>query len=390
MGIAYFDCFSGIAGDMVLGALADAGADEAGLADLPRRLGLDGASIRFQRVRRGALTGTRAEVTFRDEGAERHLPEILRIIQAAALPGRVKARAGAVFQRLAEAEAAVHGMPVERVHFHEVGGVDAILDIVGAAWALESLGVDRVYASEVPLGRGTVTCRHGVLPLPAPAVSRLLEGFPVRLTEVPRELTTPTGAAILAALAERGGGAPSFVMERTGMGFGGGEEEGPGGVPNGLRVWVGAGDPGDARAVVLLETVLDDVTGETAGFLLERCLEAGALDAYFLPVHMKKSRPGLLFCALCPVERAPALTRFIHQESGTLGVRIRPVLRSVLPRTTETRRTSLGPVSVKRARLPDGTVSLSPEYEDVARIARERNLPLRAVLDVVLREVGEA
>ena len=386
MRIAYFDCFSGIAGDMILGALADAGADMDELVGLPRRLGLEKVEVAFHRLRRGALAGVRAEVKTEEEKAERPLPEILELIDTAALPDRVKARASAVFRRLAEAEAAVHGMSVEKVHFHEVGGLDAILDIVGAAVALERLGVDRVYSSVVPLGRGTVTCRHGTLPLPAPAVSRLLQGFPVRLTDHPRELTTPTGAAVLSTLAEGGTSLPSFVLERTGYGFGAHEGGGPDGVPDGLRVLVGSPAPGEAEAVVLLETVLDDVTGEHAGFLLERCL---ALDAYFLPAQMKKSRPGLLFCVLSPMDGVEGLTRLIHRESGTLGVRIRPVLRSVLPRTSETRRTSFGPVSVKRALLPGGASLLSPEYEDTARIARERGLPLREVLERIMEELGK-
>jgi hypothetical protein len=288
-----------------------------------------------------------------------------------------------VFRRLAEAEARVHGIAMEKVHFHEVGALDAIADIVGAVAGLDLLGVTAVYASPITLGQGQVECRHGTLPVPAPAVAYLVEGFEVRFTDVQRELTTPTGAAIVTTLATRGARPSSFIMERVGYGFGREEE---GSLPNALRIMVGS-LPAAAEEIVLLETNLDDVTGESVGFLIERCLELGALDAYAAPVQMKKSRPGLVFSALCTADRMIAVRDLIHGESGTLGLRIQRVERFVLPREIVTRDTSLGKVRVKRARLPDGTVALKPEHDDAARIAREKNLPLRTVLETLRNEL---
>lgn len=383
MNVAYFDCFSGISGDMVLGALVDAGLDPDALKAAIGQLGLDGITLNFKKDRRGYLAGTKADVSAEKHSKDRHLPEIRKIIDKAALPDRVKERAHAIFVRLAEAEAAVHGITPEKVHFHEVGALDAIADIVGAAAGLELLGIDRVYCSPLALGEGQVKCRHGQLPVPAPAVVRLTRGFEVRMTGIGRELTTPTGAAIVTTLAGSSEKPSSFVMKEVGYGFG---REAEGSLPNALRVVLGA-MPDEAREqIVLLETNIDDITGETAGHLISRCLDEGALDAYALPIQMKKSRPGLLFCALCRIDHLERIRTLIHIETGTLGIRIQPVLRSVLPREAIVVETSLGPVQAKKILLPDGKTMITPEYDDAARIAREKNLPLRQVFKILQTE----
>ena len=377
MRVAYFDCFSGISGDMTLGALVDAGADGDELARIVGGLGLTGIRVKFRRTVRGYLAGTRAEVTAEAEPAHRHLPTIRKILGEAPLPDRVRERALAVFDCLAAAEAAVHGTTKDQVHFHEVGALDAIADIVGSAAGLELLGVERVIHSEVALGSGTVTCRHGAVPVPGPATTHLLKDRPVRFTGREGELTTPTGAAILAALGLPLAKGPSFTVKSVGYGFG--AREG-GDLPNALRVVVGEAANGALEELVLLETNLDDVTGETVGHLIERCLESGALDAFAAPVQMKKSRPGLVFSALCSVEAMDALTDLIHEETGTLGVRGQRVFRSAVARDVVTRTTPFGEVRFKRAVLPSGAVTWSPEMDDASRIAREQGIALREVL----------
>jgi uncharacterized protein (TIGR00299 family) protein len=382
---AYFDCFSGISGDMALGALVDAGVDAEALSGAIGRLGLDGVELRFEREMQGYLAGTRAHVTAPEGPRHRHLPEILKIIEGSSLSSLVKDRASAIFRRLAEAEAAVHGIELDKVHFHEVGALDAIVDIVGASAGLELLGVEKIFASSIALGRGEVKCRHGLLPIPAPAVVRLTQGFEVHFTEIDRELTTPTGAAILTALARPGEKPSSLVMEGVGYGLGSHAGEG---LPNALRILVGTLPEGRLEEVVLLQTNLDDVTGETAGHLIDRCLEEGALDAFAIPVQMKKSRPGLLFSALTRLEQQDRIRTLIHLETGTLGVRVQRVHRSVLERESLKANTSLGEIRVKKARLPDGTVFFSPEHDEAARMAREKNMPLRQILEILQKELG--
>lgn len=385
MNIAYFDCFSGVSGDMILGALVDAGLDSRRLDKALDGLGIKGFKISFHKETQGYLAGTRAVVKTAEEPKERHLPEILEIIRKASLSERVKSQAGSIFERLAEAEAAVHGIPPEKVHFHEVGALDAIVDIIGAVAGLELLQVDQVFASPLPLGKGFVECRHGRLPVPAPAVVNLVKDFEVRLTGIERELTTPTGAAIITTLANRATFPPPFAMESAGYGFGSrpGED-----LPNALRFMKGTLSGGRTEEVVLLQTNLDDVTGETMGHLLERSFEEGALDAFAIPVQMKKSRPGVVFSVLTRPDRMDGILRLVHSESGSLGVRIQHMQRSVLPREVTTMDTSLGPVRVKESRIPGWPASLSPEHDDVARIARERKMPLRLVLETIMAEIA--
>ncbi|MBU0756365.1 MAG: nickel pincer cofactor biosynthesis protein LarC [Planctomycetes bacterium] len=386
MKIAYFDCFSGISGDMILGALVDAGLDPEALVQQIDKLGLNGIALRFHKDRQGYLAGTRAEVTVEEGPRERHLPEILKRIQDSTLDDGVKNRAQKIFQRLAEAEAAVHGIDPEKVHFHEVGALDAIADIVGAVAGLALLGIDRVYSSPLTLGEGAVHCRHGLIPVPAPAVLRLTRGFEIRQTSEQREMTTPTGAAIITTLAGSTAKPASMVMEEVGYGFGQAKGER---MPNALRLVLGRMPQENLEEVVLLETNLDDITGEMVGHLIHRSLREGALDAYAVPIQMKKSRPGIQFCVLAPEAHLERMRIMIHQETGTLGIRIQRVMRSIVSRETYTVETSLGPVKVKKALMPGGHARIRPEYEEVARIAGEQSLPLRRVMELLQLELTE-
>jgi len=383
--VAYFDCFSGISGDMTLGALVDAGLDRSLLMESLNSLGLEGFNIEFKNESRGCIAGVRADVTVMDEKEHRHLPRIEEIINGSSLSDSVKYKSCQIFQRLAVAEAAVHGQPPEKVHFHEVGALDAIIDIVGAVAGLEIMGIDKVYCSDIALGKGYVKCMHGVIPIPAPAVSRLVQDFKVRFTQIERELTTPTGAAIITTLTDPidSGLSPSFVVKN--MGYGLGFHQG-GDIPNALRIILGETCDGSMEEVIQLETNLDDIPGELAGYLIERCLE-GALDAYTTPIQMKKSRPGLVFSAIAPLNLMDRIRTLIHEESGSLGVRMQKVSRSILERETFVANTTFGQVTVKRSvtrGLPD---TLSPEHDDIARIARENSIPYRSVLKTIMDEL---
>lgn len=377
--IAYFDCFSGAAGDMIVGALVDAGADAAALADALAKLGLDGYDLSIEKITKQGFAATRFRVTL-DESSEqphRHLSDVVDIIAKSDLAAGVKEQSTRVFARLAEAEAKVHGTSVERIHFHEVGAVDAILDIVGAVAALELLGVERVMVSPIPVGSGTVRCAHGTMPVPAPATVALLAGVPLAATPETGELTTPTGAALLTTLAASFGAVPSMRLDATG--YGAGTREG-GSRPNLLRVLLGTSvsSVGGDR-VAVLETNIDDCSAEVIGYCMERLLGAGALDVYALPIQMKKSRPGLLLTVLCRPGESDGMERILFEETPTLGIRHREVDRVVMDRSTHEVATRFGPIRMKVGRW-QGVETVGPEYEDCRKAAEAHSVPLREVL----------
>jgi uncharacterized protein (TIGR00299 family) protein len=381
--LAYFDCFSGISGDMALGALIDAGAPLDALREQLGRLGLAGYRLEVEEYRDHGLRGAQARVVL--EAADqprRRLSDILALLDASRLDRAVVEHAAAVFRRLARAEAAVHGVEVEAVHFHEVGAVDAIVDVVGTVAALRLLGVDRVYASALPLGGGTVQTEHGPLPLPAPGTLALLAeaGAPTRPLEAGRELVTPTGAALLAELAtfEQ----PPMAVQKVGYGFG--RLRLP--WPNCLRVWLAEARPGPGGRdqVVLLEANLDDSTPELLGYGMERLFAAGALDVYFQPLQMKKNRPGVLLGVIARPEDAERLAALILAETTTLGVRSARLERQIAARRESVVETPFGPVKVKVKQVAAQTV-VAPEYEDAARVAREQGVPLAEVYRAVQR-----
>ncbi|MBV9926886.1 MAG: nickel pincer cofactor biosynthesis protein LarC [Acidobacteria bacterium] len=383
----YFDCFAGISGDMTLGALVDAGADARVLTERLTLLGVEGYEISFEKVDRSGISATRALVRLtKKEKKHRHLSHIEKIIGDSRLNDSVKGRALKIFRRLGEAEARVHDVPVERIHFHEVGAVDAIVDVVGACICFELLGVERFNASALHVGSGTVEIEHGRFPVPPPAVAELLKGAPVYATDIVGELVTPTGAAILTTVCEEFGPMPRMSIGATGYGAGGREYKN---FPNVLRVLIGESDkagetpPGVSAQVdeelLMVETNVDDVSPQVLGYLLEKALEGGALDCFHTPVQMKKSRPGVLVSILCRPSDAGAMRELLFAETPTLGVRTYAVTRRALEREAVTVETEFGTIAVKVARREGRAVGATPEYEDCRAAARAHNVPLRVV-----------
>jgi pyridinium-3,5-bisthiocarboxylic acid mononucleotide nickel chelatase len=374
MKICYLDAFSGLSGDMLVGALADAGADPAalcaGLASLA-----SGATCEFEKTSRHGIAATKFQVRERHEHPHRHhrhLADILALIEHADLPGRAKQNASKVFQRLGEAEAAVHGVPLERVHFHEVGAVDSICDIAGACLAFELLGVEEIHCSPLNLGGGTVETEHGLLPVPAPATAALLAGRPVYSRGPEAELTTPTGAAIVTTLACRFGALPPMRLARAG--YGAGDREFPG-QPNVLRVMVGEKTAAsEATTVSVLEAHIDDLSAELLGYAIERLLAAGALDAAVSPLVMKKGRPGALLRVIARLEDQERLAEIVFLETSTLGLRVYPAERRVRERRMVEVETPYGKVRMKVSE--EGA---APEYEDCRKLALESGAPLKEI-----------
>ncbi len=384
MKIAYFDCFSGISGDMILGALVDAGLEMERLKAELARLPLSGYTLSAQTVRKRGLRGTHVEVEVSEKGVERHLHEIEEIIEGSDLPGEVKSRGLAIFQRLAEAEAHVHGIPVGRVHFHEVGAMDAIVDVVGAVIGLWLLGIERVYASPVHVGRGTVTCAHGTLPVPAPATQELLRGVPIYGRDVDAELVTPTGAAILTTLAEEFGAAPPMQVEQ--VGYGAGSRDLP--LPNLLRVSVGTMteevEGYEEDVVTVIKTNIDDMNPQLYDHVMEQLFGAGALDVFLTPIQMKRNRPGVQLSVLVVEEHVADVLDVLFAETTTIGVRTCPMRRWKLGRERVVVETRYGLVGVKVARRGGAVVNVAPEYRECQRVAREQGVPLKEVYQVTL------
>jgi uncharacterized protein (TIGR00299 family) protein len=383
MKIAYFDCFSGASGDMLLGSLIDAGWPATELEELPRRLGLEAVTVEIKRVRRGFLEAAKIDVQVTGPQPSRRLAEVTEILEKADLPERTRAQSLRVFERLAEAEASVHGSTPQRVHFHEVGAADALVDITGSCLGLERLGVESVYCSALPLGRGTVRAQHGVIPVPAPATARLLRGVPVEMPDIEAELVTPTGAAVLVTVVERWGYCPPFTAVAEGLGAGSRDLDER---PNALRLFLGetsgeraAGDSGGEMArgaVMVLETAIDDAPPQHLAPLLPKLLSAGALDAFLTAIVMKKGRPALLLTCLCRPGLEAKLAELIFRQTPTIGIRYRREERFELPRRQVRVKTPYGVVEAKVAVLPDGGERLMPEYESVAAIAEESGVSL--------------
>jgi len=376
--ILYVDAASGASGDMVLGAVVDLGLPLGGLRDELARLPLTGYRLESRRVSRSGLSATKVDVILEESSpVHRHLRDILGLIEASSFDADVKERAGALFRRLADAEGAVHGTSSERVHFHEVGAVDSIVDIVGGIVALRWLGASRVVSSPLNVGTGTVEMSHGTFPVPPPATAELVKGVPV-YGAGEGELLTPTGALLLTAHASDWGPLPPMRIERTGHGAGTRETKGR---PNVLRLIVGeeTGAP-SGTSVLVLETEIDDSSPQLLGPLLERLLGAGALDAYFTPVQMKKGRPGVLVTVLAPPERREAIEGLLFRETTTLGVRRQEWARTILERETVTVTTVYGPIRVKIGRRGDEVYNASPEFEDCQRVAEEKRVAVKVVL----------
>jgi len=396
MRIGYLDCFSGISGDMFLGALVDAGVPITLLEETTAALNI-GARLESRKVVRGGITGTKVDVvapgpaapahTHTHEGQththapHRHLSSILKIIAAAPLSESVKARSSRAFQLLGEAEAAIHSIPLEKVHFHEVGAIDTIVDIVCGAAGAESLNIDRWLATPLNVGSGTVVCQHGTLPVPAPATLALLGDAPVYAAGPPMERVTPTGAAVLRMLDVHYESLPPIKVKSSGYGAGGKDTPGE---PNLLRILIGeSADAAPAHIsepIAILETVIDDSSPQILGYVSELLLAAGAWDVYRATVQMKKGRTGVQLTVLCRPDLVPALRDLIFRETTTIGLHWRIENKESLARDFQTVTTPWGPVRIKIARWPSGAVAnASPEYEDCRRLAAEHSVPLKQV-----------
>lgn len=382
MRLAYFDCFAGASGDMLLGALLDAGLDHAALLERLARLQLPGWRLDIQPVTKNGLSATAATVIVDGASPERTLSDITAIIQSSELSAAEKALSTRVFQRLADAEAKVHGCAPTEVHFHEVGAVDAIVDIVGVACGLNLLGIEAVHVSPLPLGRGFTRSAHGLLPLPAPAVIELLHGVPVTGTVATGETVTPTGAALLVTIADSFGGIPPMQLDRVGYGAGRREAE----YPNVLRVILGESEAAvNHESLLLLETNIDDMSPQLYEHVLARLTAAGALDAWLSAVLMKKNRPGNVLAVLCRLQHEALVSEIIFSETTTLGLRRQLVERRSLLRQMREVNTRYGTARVKAALAGDKVLRLMPEYEDCRRLAEASGVPLREVLMEVER-----
>ena len=388
MKIAYFDCFSGISGDMILGALIDLGLDPETLTKHLSKLKLSGYNIEVSKEQRGPITGTRVNIKVdEEEQPPRSSDQIRELIGKSKLPDRVKKNSLAVLKRLATVEGSLHQQPPEHVHFHEVGAVDSIVDMVGACIGLDALGIDQVVASPLPLGRGFVQCQHGLLPLPAPATLALLESVPVYDSGQERELVTPTGAAILTTVCSEYGGFPTMSIEKVGYGVGQHPESHP---PNLLRLVLGQATMAVIKEPLLLfETSIDDMNPELYGHLMERLLEAGALDINVLPAQMKKNRPGQLLRVLAAEGLRDTVLQIVFHETTSLGVRLQPVDRYSLPRRAIRVQTCYGQLPVKVATNPQGDFTVAPEYDGCQRAALKHKVPLRLVYEEAMCRARE-
>lgn len=377
MKIAYFDLIAGASGDMILGSLVDAGLPFEALRDALALLDLPEFELTQARVMRGPFSATKVDVKTGDTAHARGLNDIAAIIAASRLPEAIQTRSMRIFRRMAEVEGGIHGMPAEAVHLHELGAVDTIVDVTGALLALDRLGIGRVVVSPVPLGRGLARGSHGIFPLPAPATVALLRRAPIVGVNHPVETVTPTAAALLTELAASFGPIPAMTL--TAVGYGAGTRTTP--EPNVLRVLLGeTADDGEGatETLTLLETNIDDMNPEIYGYVIERLLAAGALDAYLTPVIMKKGRPAVVLSVLCQPNAATALRDLIFTETTTLGVRVQQVTRHCLPRASMTVTTPYGPIRVKVAARADGKKG-APEYEDCRRAAETHGVPLLQV-----------
>ncbi len=389
--LAYFDCFSGISGDMTLGALIDLGVPSEWLKETLCKILPANFDISVSTISRIGINAKKVEILFEDDLTSRDYKQIKSIIMSSSLSSNVKNKCLEIFERLASAESEIHGCLKEDVHFHEVGGIDAIVDIVGTVLCLDYLGIEKVIASEIPLGKGFVSCRHGTLPLPSPATLSILKGIPVYGLEIEHELVTPTGAAIITAVAESFQKMPKMKVEKIGYGAG---ERNLKSIPNLLRVVFGtltdlqAGYQGNHQkeVVVVVETCIDDMNPEFFGFLMDRLFEDGAFDVYWIPVFMKKSRPGTMVQVLCPENRRDAVINRILSETTSSGVRYYDVRRSILSREHISVDTVYGKVKVKRMKDFNGNIRIAPEYEVCKKIAIKKNIPLRVVYDTITKE----
>jgi uncharacterized protein (TIGR00299 family) protein len=380
MKTAYFDCIAGASGDMLLGALIDAGLPATTLESELKKLHIDDFHLHVDKVMKNCFAATKVDVHVHDHTPERHLKDIREVVEKSHVSDRVKERAIRVFTRICEEEAAIHNMSVDSVHLHEVGGVDAIVDVVGVLAGIELLGIERVHVSPLPVGRGFIKGAHGQIPLPAPATLGLLKGVPIVGSPIDVEFVTPTGAALLTELADAWGPIPAMTLQQVGYGAGTRDLE----IPNVLRVLLGDSSGAGAGAwntetITVLETHLDNDRGETIGHACRKLMAEGALDVVSIPAQMKKDRPAQVVKVLAKPEDADRLEKILFEETSTLGIRRSETRRDALERSFDTVETKYGPIPVKLAKLPNGQLRVTPEYEDCRKAAESHNVSLHAV-----------
>ncbi|MBS0010067.1 MAG: nickel pincer cofactor biosynthesis protein LarC [Bacteroidales bacterium] len=388
MNTLYYDCFSGISGDMNLGAMIDLGIDKDLLIGELQKLNLEGWELRVEKDQRHGITGTKVTVILtREEKKHRHLSDIETIIGKSALQAEVKAVALQIFRKLAEAESIVHDIPVEKVHFHEVGAVDSIIDIIGAAICYVSLGVKDIIVSPVEVGSGFVKCAHGLLPVPAPATAEILRGIPIHKGKVDFEATTPTGAAILSTLGTRYESEINIKIIKTGYGIG--HRNNPD-LPNLLRVYLGesAGPSSAGHMGCLIETNIDDMSPEMYGNLVNKLFDAGAADVFLTNIYMKKSRPGTKVSVICQAGDIETLREVMFRESTSLGLRISLFEKHTASRQMDKIDTAYGPVTVKYAWYNNKLISAKPEISECIAIAEKNNLPLKEVYNNIISVIN--
>ncbi|MHB9038698.1 MAG: nickel pincer cofactor biosynthesis protein LarC [Armatimonadota bacterium] len=394
MRIAYFDCFAGISGDMTLGALVDAGANFEKLKCELQKLGVKDYELYLSKVVQRGISATDIDVRIQHHQHDHHhgrsFTQIKQTIEQSGLPEGVKTRSVAIFKRLGEAEANIHGKNIDKIHFHEVGGVDAIVDIVGACICLDMLGIEKVYSSPIPTFHGTVEIAHGTFPLPAPATIELLKDAPWRELGIEGEIVTPTGAAILAELSESFG--PMPAMTTRSIGYGAGKKDF--GIPNVLRVMIGESEGAAFRdkgipkqqhgEVAVLETNIDDLSPQIYEVVMERLFAAGALDVYLTPIQMKKNRPATLLSIICASEDITKMSDILFEETSTIGIRIDMRARMCLPREIVTVSTKFGEIKLKVARRNGEAINVQPEYEDCKSAAAKHGVPVKMVRDAAI------
>jgi pyridinium-3,5-bisthiocarboxylic acid mononucleotide nickel chelatase len=383
MKIAYFDCFSGASGDMILGSLIDAGLSPRRLREELKKLRIPMVHLRAKKVLKGGISGTQVIVEGKSERRpHRNLKEILRIIERSGIEAEVKEKSKEIFKRIASAEAKIHQTPMEEVHFHELGGLDSIVDIVGSVWGIRQLGIEKIYVSKVNVGAGFVKCEHGILPVPAPATLSLMEGKPIYSSGVERELLTPTGAAILTTLGSEFGPMPLMKVDR--IGYGAGRDNLT--HPNLLRLIIGTSElTSEKERVAVIETNIDDMNPQFYDYVMEKLFAMEVLEVFITPILMKKNRPGHLLNIICSSEKLPFVTKFLLRETTTLGLRWHEEERAKTDREIQTKETKYGKIRFKLARWEGRIVNLSPEYEDCKRLALENGIPLKEVFEEAKR-----
>ncbi len=388
MKVLYFDLIGGASGDMILGALIDAGVPAEKLSEMLAGLKLDEFELNVTPIEKNGFQATKVDIQVGEQPPERHLKEILEVIRNSSLPISIQNRAIRIFQKIASVEAGIHNKPVDHIHLHELGGTDTIVDVTGALLALDFLGVSHIYASPIPLGSGFIKGAHGQIPLPAPATLGLLKGLPVRKTEIKAELITPTGAALLADLVEDFSPPPEMKIEA--VGYGAGTRDLP--IPNLLRVMIGeTAETGNQsrEQLILLESNLDDLNPEIYPYVMESLFNAGALDVCLVPVQMKKNRPGTQIQVLVEVQKAEDMRDILFRETSTLGIRQTQVDRFSLPRNIQEVSTSFGIVRIKVAGEGTKFQKASPEYEDCQKLARENDIPIQQVYQEAVKAYYE-